>query len=111
MAGPEFARLSTGAPIIRGNSGNGVLLTRENRASREQKSRNGKGVGREGESLSKLALVPHTQGRFYLAALRLVHNHLWRRSTTADSSCGELPHFELRAHFLDLGRLLVETQQ
>jgi len=44
VAGLEFARLSTGAPITRGNSGNGVLLTRENRAGREQKSRNGKGV-------------------------------------------------------------------
>jgi len=42
VAGPEFARLSTGAPITRGNSGNGVLLTHENRAAREQKSRNGK---------------------------------------------------------------------
>ena len=40
-----------------------MLLTRENRAAREQKSRNGKGVRRGGESLSKLALVPHTQGR------------------------------------------------
>src|SRR5882724_5823804 len=46
VAGPEFARLSTGAPITRGNSGNGVLLTRENRAAREQKSRNAKGVRR-----------------------------------------------------------------
>ena len=46
MAGPEFARLNTGVRITRGNSGNGVLLTRENRAGREQKSRNGKGVRR-----------------------------------------------------------------
>src|SRR5712691_7084084 len=46
-------------------------------------------------------------GPLYLAALRVVHNHLRRRSTMADSSCGELAHFELRAHFLDLGRLLV----
>ena len=38
VAGPEVARPSTGAPITRGNSGNGVLLTRENRAGREQKS-------------------------------------------------------------------------
>jgi len=63
VAGPEFARLSIGAPITRGNSGNGVLLTRENRAAREQKSRNGKGVRRGGESLSKFAFVPHTRGR------------------------------------------------
>ena len=63
VAGAEFARLSTGARITRGNSGNGVLLTRENRATREQKSRNGKGVRRGGESLSKLALVAHIQGR------------------------------------------------
>jgi hypothetical protein len=42
VAGAEFARLSTGARITRGNSGNGVLLTRENRAGQEQKSRNGK---------------------------------------------------------------------
>jgi hypothetical protein len=46
VAGAEFARLSTGVRITRGNSGNGVLLTRENRAGREQKSRNGKGVRR-----------------------------------------------------------------
>ena len=36
----------------------------------------------------------------YLADLRFVHNHLRRR----------LAHFELRAHFLGLGRLLVETR-
>jgi len=42
VAGAEFARLSTGARITRGNSGNGVLLTREHRAGQEQKSRNGK---------------------------------------------------------------------
>ena len=97
MAGPEFARLSTGAPITRGNSGNGVLLIHENRAAREQKSRNGKGVRRRGERLFKLAFVPHTRGRSTLAALRFVHNHLGRR----------LAHFELRDHFLDFGRLLV----
>jgi hypothetical protein len=97
VAGPEFARLSTGAPITRGNSGNGVLLTRENRAAREQKSRTGKGVRRGGESFSKLALMPHTQGRSTLAALRFVHDHVGRR----------LAHFELRDHFLNFGRLLV----
>ena len=63
MAVPEFARLSTGAPITRGNSGNGVLLIHENRAARQQKSRNGKGVRRRGERFFKLAFVPHTQGR------------------------------------------------
>jgi uncharacterized lipoprotein NlpE involved in copper resistance len=42
--GAKFARLSTGVRITRGNSGNGVLLTLENSAGREQKSRNGKGV-------------------------------------------------------------------
>src|SRR5437867_4485022 len=110
VAGPEFARLSTGAPITRGNSGNGVLLTRENRAAREQKSRNGKGVRRGREHLSKPAFAPHTRGRSTLAALRFVHNHLGRRSTTADSSCGELAHFELRAHFLDFGLLLVAAR-
>jgi len=76
VAVPEFARLNTGAPITRGNSGNGVLLTRENRAAREQKSRNGKGVRRGGEHLSKPAFAPHTRGRSTLAALRFVHNHL-----------------------------------
>ena len=100
MAGPEFARLSTGAPITRGNSGNGVLLTRENRAAREQKSRNGKGVRRGREHLSKPAFAPHTRGRSTLAALRFVHNHLGRR----------LAHFELRAHFLDFGLLLVAAR-
>jgi len=37
VAGDEFARLNTGVRITRGNSGNGVLLTRENRAGREPK--------------------------------------------------------------------------
>jgi hypothetical protein len=69
-----------------------------------------KALCRGGESLSKLAFVPHTRGRSALASLRFVHNHLRRRSTTADSSCGELAHFELRAHFLGLGHLLVETR-
>jgi hypothetical protein len=35
----------------------------------------------------------------YLAALRFVHNHLRRRSTTADSSCGKLAHFECTLTF------------
>ena len=89
MAGPEFARLNTGVRITRGNSGNGVLLTRENRAAREQKS--GSGKTRLGASHPR---------PLYLAALRFVHNHLRRR----------LAHFELRVHFLGLGRLLVETR-
>jgi hypothetical protein len=100
VAGPEFARLSTGAPITRGNSGNCVLLIHKNRAARQQKSRNGKGVRRRGERVFKLAFVPHTRGRSTLAALRFVHNHLGRT----------LAHFELRAHFLDLRGLLVETR-
>jgi hypothetical protein len=41
VAVPEFARLNTGGNITRGNRGNGVLLIRENRAARQQKSRNG----------------------------------------------------------------------
>jgi hypothetical protein len=35
VAGAEFARLITGVRITRGNSGNGVLLTRESKAGRE----------------------------------------------------------------------------
>jgi len=37
VAGPEYARLNTGVRITRGNSANGVLLTREIRAGREHK--------------------------------------------------------------------------
>jgi len=81
MAGPEFARLNTGVRITRGNSGNGVLLTRENRAAREQKS--GSGKTRLGASHPR---------PLYLAALRFVHNHLRRR----------FARFKLCAHLLDL---------
>src|SRR6266480_7362401 len=63
VAGFEFARLSTGAPITRGNSGNGVLLTRENSAGREQKSRNGKGVRLGGRTPFQFASVLCTPGR------------------------------------------------
>ena len=65
-----------------------------------------KALCRGGESLSKLALMPHLQDRSTLQLYGL-STTTWGRSTTADSSCGELAHFELRAHFLDLGRLLV----
>jgi len=99
VAGPEFARLSTGAPITRGNSVNGVLLIDENRAARQQKSRNGKGIRRGDKSLLKLALVPHTRGRSTLAALRF-HNQLGR----------SFAHFEVRNHFLDFGSLPVEER-
>jgi hypothetical protein len=87
VAGPEFARLSTGARITRGNSGNGVLLTRENRAAREQKSRNGKvfAAGANAFPNSPWCLTPPRP--LYVAALRFVHNRLRRR----------LAHFELRA--------------
>jgi len=57
VADDEFARLNTGARITRGNSGNGVLLTRENRAGREQNSRNGKGVRLGGRTPFQFALV------------------------------------------------------
>jgi hypothetical protein len=41
--------------------------------------------------------------------LRLVGNYFRRWSTTADSSCGELAHLELGAHFLDLRGLLFKA--
>src|SRR5438046_4229599 len=39
---PSFPTRRSSDLITRGNSGNGVLLTRENRAAREQKSGSGK---------------------------------------------------------------------
>ena len=99
MADDEFARLNTGARITRGNSGNGVLLTRENRAGREQNSRNGKGVRLGGRTPFQFALVFNTPRT--LAGLRLVCDHLRRRFI----------HFELGAHFLDLRGLLFELSR
>jgi hypothetical protein len=59
-------------------------------------------VERKKAETVKLALVPSHPRPLYRAPLRFVHDHLRRRFTTADSSCGELAHFELRPHFLDL---------
>jgi hypothetical protein len=89
VAGLGFARLSTGAPITRGNSANGVLLIRENRAARKQKSQNGK--TRFGAS--------HPQGRST--------SQLYGLFTT---TCGAGLLTSSCANFLDLARLLVETR-
>jgi len=97
VADAGFARRNTGARITRGNSGNGVLLTRENRAGQEQKSRNGKGVRPRDERLSPwcFGTQGHSISQFY---------------GLLTTTCGAgLLHFNLGAHFLDLGRLLVET--
>jgi hypothetical protein len=63
VAVPEFARLNTGGSITRGNSGNGVLLTRENRAAREQKSRNGKAFAAGANAFQTRLGASHPQGR------------------------------------------------